>query len=182
MLRSKRLNLRLFRETDLDELFSQSTEFKARGEYFPIRTFSEPVYKKMFAENGFWGNKFYGMLITDKNDRTIGRIQVWKSFTHFDCYEVGFLIFSPKDWGKGYMTAAVNLMIPYIFEILPIERIQATAAVGNIGSEKVIEKCGFSYEGILRKAAFHRGKYIDVKMFSILREESKPLDTQWRDE
>lgn len=182
MIHGKRINLRLVRQSDMDELFNLNTELKRRGDHFPIRTFSEPAFKKNFSETGFWGNEFYGMLITDKSDRMIGRIQVWKSFTHFDCYEVGYIIFDPIDWGKGYMSEAVNLMVPYIFDLLPIARIQATTPIDNTGSQKVIEKCGFTYEGILRKAAFHRGEYVDVKMFSILREESGPLAEQWQDE
>jgi len=35
----------------------------------------------------------------------------------------------------------------------------------------LLEKCGFKYEGCLRQHRFHRGKLVDVYMFSVLREE-----------
>ena len=41
----------------------------------------------------------------------------------------------------------------------------------NIGSCRVLEKAGFQYEGTLRNNAVKNGKVIDMKMYSLLREE-----------
>ena len=182
MLRGKRINLRLIRKNDLDEMFDLISEVKSRGDNFHLNLFSEPGQQKQFTETGFWSDELYRLLITDKKDRKIGSIQFWQPVSYFACFEIGYLLFSPKDWGKGYMTETVNLLVPYIFETHPIERIQAATLVDNIGSQKVIEKCGFSPEGTMRKVVFHRGQYEDLKMFSILRAESGPLSAQWQDE
>jgi ribosomal-protein-alanine N-acetyltransferase len=57
--------------------------------------------------------------------------------------EIGYCL-SRKYWNKGYMTEAAKAFIQYLlnegFTIIHI-----TAAVDNIGSNKVIEKCGFTF-------------------------------------
>lgn len=50
-------------------------------------------------------------------------------------------------------------------------RIQARCDVENIGSARVMEKAGMSFEGIIRKGIFVKGMHRDLKMYSILNEE-----------
>ena len=44
-------------------------------------------------------------------------------------------------------------------------------AEGNIASERVAQKCGFTYEGTARQAMFARGRHFDMKLYSLLRHE-----------
>ena len=44
-------------------------------------------------------------------------------------------------------------------------------AEGNIASERVAQKCGFTYEGLARQAMFARGRHQDMKLYSWLRPE-----------
>ncbi len=48
-------------------------------------------------------------------------------------------------WGKGYATEAAYACIKYGFEKLGFHRIIGRAEVNNIGSWKVLEKCGMNY-------------------------------------
>jgi RimJ/RimL family protein N-acetyltransferase len=48
----------------------------------------------------------------------------------------------------------------------------------NVGSRRVLEKCGFTLEGTLRKALFHHGRYQDLSLYSVLRNECPPLHMQ----
>jgi RimJ/RimL family protein N-acetyltransferase len=47
---------------------------------------------------------------------------------------------------------------------------------GNLGSSRVAEKCGFTYEGTMRKATFNQGEYHSLRLYSLLREECPSLD------
>jgi RimJ/RimL family protein N-acetyltransferase len=69
------------------------------------------------------------------------------------------------------MTEALSLFVHYLFEAKKVNRLQLTVVVGNEASKRVAEKCGFRSEGILRQTMFHRGKYVDLEMFALLREE-----------
>src|SRR5262249_16928344 len=48
---------------------------------------------------------------------------------------------------------------------------QLIIAEGNIASERVAQKCGFTYEGTARQAMFARGRHSDMKIYSLLRPE-----------
>jgi ribosomal-protein-alanine N-acetyltransferase len=52
-------------------------------------------------------------------------------------------------------------------------RIQAETHPDNVGSQRVLQKAGFTKEGLIRKSFFSRGVYRDTAMWSILREEWK---------
>lgn len=55
-------------------------------------------------------------------------------------------------WGKGYATEAANAVIDYAFQKMRVKLLTAEHYVDNIGSRRVIEKCGFTYEGTLRRS------------------------------
>jgi RimJ/RimL family protein N-acetyltransferase len=52
-------------------------------------------------------------------------------------------------------------------------RVQATTDLRNVASQKVLEKAGFTREGVVRKSIFLRGQWRDLLLYSILREEWK---------
>ena len=81
--------------------------------------------------------------------------------------EIGYWLGEPF-WSKGIATDAVELMIKYGFETLKLERIFAGVFEGNEGSRRVLEKCGFSLEGISRKAVFKNNTLIDELRFGKL--------------
>lgn len=66
-------------------------------------------------------------------------------------------------------------LVAFLFETRPVDRIQATAMTGNKGSQQVLQKCGFQFEGTMRRAIFHRGCAQDVHLFAIVRGEHRPL-------
>jgi RimJ/RimL family protein N-acetyltransferase len=53
--------------------------------------------------------------------------------------------FKKEGWGKGYATEAAHASIQYGFEKIGLQRIVARAEIENIGSWKVLEKCGMTY-------------------------------------
>jgi len=78
------------------------------------------------------------------------------------------------------MSEALLLFCAYMFSIRPINRIQVNMMEGNIASERVAIKCGFTYEGTMRKATFNQGEYHNLKLYSLLREECPPLESLLR--
>ncbi len=70
--------------------------------------------------------------------------------------------------GKGYGTEAINTLVDYGFNELRLHCIYAQVNEDNIPSQKLFQKCGFIPEGILKDRLHKKGKYLSVKMFSIL--------------
>jgi len=54
--------------------------------------------------------------------------------------------------GKGLCTLATRLAVAYAFEWLGSDRIQVMHDEVNEASRRVVEKCGFHFEGVLRNA------------------------------
>lgn len=175
MLVGKKVVLRTLREVDLDELFDLAADVREMGDYWPLSIPSELRWKRNLPETGWWEEDHGGLLITDHKDRILGHVLFFKPIVYGHAYELGYRIYKPDNWGKGYMSEAVSLISAYLFATKPVDRIQATTIAGNRSSEAVLEKCGFQFEGVMRKAIFHRGKSQDLNLYSLLREDSKLL-------
>ena len=91
------------------------------------------------------------------------------SMTHSRA-EIGYAL-SRRYWGEGYMSEAVNAVIEFGFREMLLNRIMTRCEVNNIASARVMEKVGMQLEGILRQHLFVKGRYWDLKIYSILREE-----------
>ncbi len=82
--------------------------------------------------------------------------------------ELGYWI-GEAFWGKGIATAAVQLMIQHGFDTLQLNRIYAGIFEHNLASMRVLEKCGFEKEAILRQAVVKNNIVLDEHRFAILR-------------
>lgn len=121
------------------------------------------------------------MLSADENDtfafaitiegKVIGSIGVFRQGNiHRQTAGLGYYI-AEEYWGKGIMTEAIKQICKYVFDKSDIIRIYAEPFAYNLASCRVLEKAGFQYEGTLRKNAVKNGKIIDMKMYSLLRNE-----------
>lgn len=84
--------------------------------------------------------------------------------------EIGYWLAEPY-WGKGYMSEIVQLFVKKVFERSNVWRLYAGVYHTNIGSQRVLEKAGFTREGVLKKAVFKDGKVLDEVRYALLREE-----------
>lgn len=82
--------------------------------------------------------------------------------------ELGFCLAEPF-WGKGIMTEAVRRMVRLVFSQSEFRRIESKVFEENIPSQRVLEKSGFSREGVLRQAALKAGELKNLLLMSILR-------------
>lgn len=73
-------------------------------------------------------------------------------------------------WGQGYATEAVQSILTFAFEKLHLERVQGRCMKENMASFRVMQKCGFSYEGLARHEVIKCGEYRDVWHMAILKE------------
>ena len=171
MLRGELVDLRLFRESDLDEFVALWQDVSARGPYYPLGLTPGVVRRREFLESGYWQNNMGRMAIVDKEDVLQGQILAFKPSTYLDMLEIAYIIWRPENRGKGYMPEAVRLFTDYLFNLHKINRIQLAVMAGNKASSRVAGKCGFKSEGVLRQALFQKGQFIDVELFSLLRDE-----------
>lgn len=72
-------------------------------------------------------------------------------------------------WNKGITSEAVQLLVPWIWEKWPLQRLEAGVYPTNPASMRVLEKAGFHLESIQRNAITKAGQVIDYHLFVLLR-------------
>ena len=88
---------------------------------------------------------------------------------HRTTARAGYWIAEPL-WGRGIVTGAFLLLCDYIFAAFAdVHRIEATVFEWNPASCRVLEKCGFTQEGRMRKACIKDGQVIDVFLYVLTR-------------
>ena len=83
--------------------------------------------------------------------------------------EIGYWVAEPY-WNKGVMTKILNDFAQYIFSETKIVRLYANVFGFNTASMKVLEKAGFDKVGIMKKAVFKNGEFMDMVMYEKVKE------------
>jgi ribosomal-protein-alanine N-acetyltransferase len=102
--------------------------------------------------------------------RVIGTIGLMNFTRANRSAEVGYSL-SRAYWNRGLMTEALGAMLQYCFEGLRLNRVEAQHEVGNPASGAVMRNAGMRHEGTLRKRIFNKGKFHDMELYAILKEE-----------
>lgn len=174
MIDTENLILRRFEYTDNDAMLKYWVADKKIQSLY-----SEPVYTTKEAVNelldkyisSYENNDYYRWAIIEKNSgECIGQIAFFlvDSKNHFA--EIEYCIGSEFQC-RGYATEATKAIIRYGFKKMNLHKIQICTKTINKPSKRVIEKCGFTYEGTLRDYFYMNGNYVGRLYFSMLRNE-----------
>lgn len=140
--------------------------------------YAEPTYstKRKVKElldkyiSSYEKNDYYRWtIILKETNECIGQIAYFlvDSKNHFA--EIEYCIGS-KFQRKGFATEATKAVIKFGFDKINLHKVEISHKSINIPSRKVIEKCGFAYEGTSRDFFYEDGKYIDRLYYSILKD------------
>jgi RimJ/RimL family protein N-acetyltransferase len=107
----------------------------------------------------------------DINGQAMGGIGIHpQTDIHFKNAELGYWLAEPL-WGQGIITRAILQMADYGFKTYDVNRIFARPFGTNIGSQKALEKAGFTLEGRFEKSLFKNGEYVDELIYAIRRKK-----------
>ena len=110
-------------------------------------------------------NKFIGIIQLNNID-WISKTAIW-----------GFIIGDKEDRGKGYSVEAPNLLFDYAFNVLNLRKIFGYPIYFNKATLRMHEKIGsFKQEGCLKEHVYFDGKYFDVLILSLFKEDFKKTD------
>lgn len=84
--------------------------------------------------------------------------------------ELGYAL-NRNYWGQGYAAEAAAELVRHGFSMLKLNRIEAHVSPDHFPSQRVLEKCGFVPEGVLRQHEVIKGRWHDSKIYSILRQD-----------
>lgn len=83
--------------------------------------------------------------------------------------EIGYEI-HPDHWRKGYISEAIQAVLPYGFQQMKLSRIGAIVFLENDASNQLLKKIGFQREGILKKYMVQNGESYDTNVYGLLKE------------
>jgi RimJ/RimL family protein N-acetyltransferase len=152
----------------LDRFDSDPTalgEFEWQGFHSPARL------RKEWEANGLLSAACSRMAVTTDGDEMAGIVS-WRTVARGGpegiCFEVGVALL-PEYRKRGIGKTAHRLLVDYLFDYTTVERLEALTDTANVVEQRVLERTGFSREGVLRHAVWQRGGWRDLVVYALLR-------------
>lgn len=176
VLQTERLILRPWREDDAEEAFANWMNDPEVTRYLTWTPHGDAAFTRTLLKS--WEEKskapdcYHWAIVLRRGNILIGDINLMHVEDYQERAEIGYCMGKPW-WGKGIMTEALSEVLRFCFEEVGFYRLSGCHATENIGSSRVMEKCGLNYEGTRRKFQRLRsnGERLDMVERGILRED-----------
>ncbi|RDW15512.1 GNAT family N-acetyltransferase [Oceanobacillus chungangensis] len=173
IIETNRLVLRKINISDANSIFRYLSDKEVMKYYglAPFETVDEALSEIAWYQSILDNKKGIRWGITLKEeDVVIGSCGFLNMVPEHHRTEIGYEL-SSSYWGKGIASEALHAVISYGFECFNLQRIEALIEPPNIPSLKLVEKQGFIREGLLRNYEFTGGKFDDLYMYSLLKQD-----------
>ena len=176
-LETERLILRDYREDDFDEYFRLKTDEKTMYYLQDIQLFSKEEadedFQMVLEDMKKPDRKFYFLHMELKGSHEkVGSV----GYTVTDNTPAGKLVHAgyftyPKFWGNGYTTEALKKVLEFAFTKHDVYRVTTGCLAENVGSERVMQKCGLIKEAEHVDYEWHDGKMKTRLEYRLLKQE-----------
>lgn len=172
MRKEYRVYLRAFEPEDYKTSIKWRNDDEIWNQLGGVKYFVSEAYEKKWVEDAIFDPKVIRLAVCLKeNNRYIGNVYILDINERDRKGNSHILIGEREFWGKGYATEAYELLLDYAFNERAFHRIGAHVLEENAACIALHKKCGFSQDGVFRKATFKNGKWQNQIIFSILEEE-----------
>jgi ribosomal-protein-alanine N-acetyltransferase len=177
LLQTERLRLRPPREGDIPR-FAWLYGNPEVGEFIDdLPDFNDPqAGENYYAQIKHWNDTGQGnrwMITLKGEDDLIGTVGFHRlDRAHFRV-EIGYDLHVDY-WRQGIMSEALHTILPWAFDQLGVNRVEAIVNRGNMRSEGLLRSLGFIQDAYMREYEFQGGQFIDVLFFSLLKREYRP--------
>lgn len=161
----ERVRLRRIRRSDLEG---------ASGFQYTL-SILEPMTRivrltEVFDQSGFW-TEDAGAVAIEAEGRLVGTMQFYRAGACIHGYEIGYILHAEADRGKGHASEALRLFSDLLFAERPAcHRLQLIIETWNEASARVAEGCGYTREGVLRRAGYSSTVPEDCYLYSRVRD------------
>lgn len=176
-IETARLLLRPFLETDLEDIYeyAKNPNIGPNAGWKPHENLDE---SKVIL-NSFMEKDEVLAIVWKENNKVIGSLGL-----HIDqlrsadnVKSLGYVL-SEDYWGRGIITEAAKAILNYAFTELNLTMVTVHHYPYNHRSKRVIEKCGFVYEGTLRHCVkIFNGNIYDLVCYSMTKTEWEKIYT-----
>lgn len=172
-LQTPRLLLRPVRMSDAQDLFEYSKDPEvARHVLWDAHQsiHQTRAYIRFLTRQYRSGAPSSFVIVLRTNNKVIGTIGFMWAQPENRSAEVGYSL-SRAYWNQGFMTEALQEILSFGFGTLGLNRIEAQHECDNPASGKVMLKVGMTREGTLRQRLYNKGRFSDIDLYAILRQE-----------
>ena len=172
-LPTERLLLRKIKVSDASDMFeySKDPEVTRYLLWDPHDTVEHTRYYIAYLQDRYRDGKYYDWAIVHRESgKMIGTCGFSSISPEHRSGEVGYVL-NPAFRGQGYTVEALAAVIDFAFRKMMLNRVEARCVDENASSERVMQKVGMTFEGVARSAMLVKGKYRDLKVYSIIRDE-----------
>lgn len=176
MIEGKRVRLRSFELSDLDEIMRHWNNMELRklvgsADRGPVCRNDEEEWVRSTWKLRQERKAFTFAIETIADGKLIGGIGLFNFDWTSRSAMMGISIYDPKNRGKGYGQESTSLVLDFAFRILNLNRVELDTFDFNKQAQKCYLNVGFKEVGRRREAHFIDGQYRDDIIMDILKEE-----------
>ncbi|HET7615809.1 MAG TPA: GNAT family protein, partial [Bacillales bacterium] len=163
--------LRPLEREDLRTLYENLWDAEGRRLTGTQETFTMARLENFFERVSLDSARIDLLICSQEDGRVIGDIAMMEIDYRNRRAIVRLALFDRENWGKGYGTEALDLLLKHGFEVLNFHRIGLDVFAFNKRAIRAYEKLGFKKEGVVRDELFYDGTYHDSIIMGILEDE-----------
>ena len=160
--------LRLMTYEDTENIVNWRNSDAVRKNFIYQALFTRESHENWIRTMVETGKVVQMIICETATDRPVGSVYIRDIDKTHQKAEYGIFIGEPQARGKGYGTAAAQVMIKYCFEELQLHRLFLRVYAENIQAIRSYEKAGFVKEAHRREDVCIDGKYHDIVLMGIL--------------
>ena len=172
-IESERLLVRVVAESDLPALLevNASDEVTALLPYARWESMAdaEAWLQRMKGIQGT-GLALQFVVVSKSTESAIGTCLLFRFEEASARAELGYVL-GRAHWGRGLMQEALGALIGCAFGSMGLRRLEAEVDTRNRSSARLLQRLGFTKEGLLRQRWVAKGEAKDVEMYGLLRSE-----------
>ena len=172
-----RVHLRALHDDDVAMFFAlQSDPVGMRYWSYPPLTKIEQAQEQLArtARDAHAGDAVPWAIVQAGDDTLIGTCTLFAIDARHRRAMIGYAL-AREQWGRGYAQEALRLMLDHAFGALGLHRIEADIDPRNAGSVRLVERLGFTREGLLRERYLVGDDVQDSAIYGLLAREFTPL-------
>ena len=171
LLETDRIYLKLIEEKDLEYLLNLRCDVNVCSGiiHTPLNMEKQKIWYKNLGE------KHSYIIIESKSNTYLGTIG-FNQLNRLHQKATWYVRLDSKYQGKGYGNEASKIFVNYEFNHMNINRLDCDCFDENPAAAANIKKLGFKQEGILKEFYFHEGKFKNIILFSLLKNDFLKFD------
>jgi RimJ/RimL family protein N-acetyltransferase len=173
---SDQVTLRPAAEDDLAIVEKLTWDPGTAGEFALFGWFDPLLWRRAWDDNRLLGHDG-GLLMVISGQERLGLVN-WRrrpTTPGVHCWSMGIALL-PGARGRGYGTTAHRLLTRYLFAHTTVHRIEASTEMGNLAEQRVLQKAGFTREGVMRGIGWRDGAWRDGVTYSLIRTDPAARD------